>query len=801
MEDDRHPLGSAHDNELHDVEDGGRTSQEEAQTPQIVPDSSDAALEIVLDGSELLNQAVGTECLQLSISFEKNPGTESQQNELADQLDGVELRVSLDGAQPLGVEVISSRQGDEELPQVEQPEVSVEDTERGPQIFSCEGHTQNASFPSSDTSENLKDIKDLQNGTSSQSPADKAIHGGSSMLNCEAGGEAKTSEKKRSREEFAIEGKCSKLRTVEGEDQETQLMGKNNATEIIEHSSHDSSGGRFSGQDFGIKILATESKESCDTHGVDDVRHCNTKNESAPPLNVDGVTEGAATEKEHARRGKRKKIAMILAYCGAGYQGMQKNPGAVTIEGLLEEALLKAGALPVNYDGNPRRADWMRAARTDKGVSAVGQVVSGLFYLEPPGFIERVNSHLPDSIRLLGIKRVTPTFCAKKFCDRRRYEYVIPTFALDPSAHRDREAVIASEGTEDAFIKCEECSERGRKIPLGKVFRGRFSQKQDTDACDDEGPTPESQVSNGTVPDSLDSIPGVEDAHALEIASSTKQDSSIAFPTSLNQDTSTALPSSPKHDSSIVLTTSPKQDSSTALPTSPKQASLAATSTSPNQDSTPPLNALCTSPKKPFHFGDAERVKLNNILSKYVGTHNFHNFTSRTRAEDPSAKRYIVSFEAVDVFQVGSMEFIRCVIVGQSFMLHQIRKMVGLAIAIFRGFAPESIIETALRRDKRITIPTAPELGLFLDECMYPTYNQKWYNTHEEVSQKGLEEQISQFKHSVIYPHMETTENKEGQMALFLHSLNDRNYSDIASARESASVAAALQVDASDKAV
>ena len=80
------------------------------------------------------------------------------------------------------------------------------------------------------------------------------------------------------------------------------------------------------------------------------------------------------------------------------------------------------------------------------------------------------------------------------------------------------------------------------------------------------------------------------------------------------------------------------------------------------------------------------------------------------------------------------------------------------------------------------TIPTAPELGLFLDECMFPAYNKKWYGTHEEISQKGCEKEINHIKHEIIYPHIAETERKEGQMALFLHSLNSRNYADFATA-------------------
>lgn len=65
----------------------------------------------------------------------------------------------------------------------------------------------------------------------------------------------------------------------------------------------------------------------------------------------------------------------------------------------------------------------------------------------------------------------------------------------------------------------------------------------------------------------------------------------------------------------------------------------------------------------------------------------------------------------------------RIVIIGQSFMLHQIRKMVGMAVAIMRGDAPEGCIRTALQPKRTVPTPMAPEVGLFLDECYYDAYN------------------------------------------------------------------------------
>ena len=71
----------------------------------------------------------------------------------------------------------------------------------------------------------------------------------------------------------------------------------------------------------------------------------------------------------------------------------------------------------------------------------------------------------------------------------------------------------------------------------------------------------------------------------------------------------------------------------------------------------------------------------------------------------------------------------RIVIIGQSFMLHQIRKMVGMAVAIMRGDAPEGCIRTALQPRRTVPTPMAPEVGLFLNECYYDAYNTRYVLT------------------------------------------------------------------------
>ena len=52
------------------------------------------------------------------------------------------------------------------------------------------------------------------------------------------------------------------------------------------------------------------------------------------------------------------------------------NPGANSIELHLQKALFAAGAIDPRNMERLQKIAWMRCARTDKGVHAVGQIVS-----------------------------------------------------------------------------------------------------------------------------------------------------------------------------------------------------------------------------------------------------------------------------------------------------------------------------------------------------------------------------------------------------------------------------------------
>lgn len=326
----------------------------------------------------------------------------------------------------------------------------------------------------------------------------------------------------------------------------------------------------------------------------------------------DRVSEVAREEKAGLSRNK-KKCVLLLSYCGAGYNGMQINPGVRTIEEELINALYKVEAITEDAKACLGKMSFQRCARTDKGVSAARQVVS-LKMVPEQSMLPKINMHLPPEIRVIAMKRTTRGFDAKDHCSARTYEYVAPTYA--------------------------------------------FAEDSQT-------------TSN-------------------------------------------------------------------------------------------------------YRITEEKIGELNEVLSKFTGTHNYHNFTSGKKYSDPSAKRYIIKFKCGRTFEKDEREFITISIKGQSFMLHQIRKMIGLVLAITRGVVPMSVLDLA-RKEEKVDIPRAPAVGLVLDQVHFDAYDRRYGDDgiHERLQWDDYEEEIQQFKDQFIYKHIVDTEIRENVMHRWLRTLRE----------------------------
>lgn len=279
---------------------------------------------------------------------------------------------------------------------------------------------------------------------------------------------------------------------------------------------------------------------------------------------------------------------------------------------------------------------------------------------------------------------------------------------MDPCCHRDRESVLASLGSGSELVKCVECSERGRKV-FGVMGKRTFNPNADKgDDLDPElGKKIEGEIGMCVV--------GGEEQRGEE--SGYTVDDAMGMPFQVTAETGISLNGGPgpavsrsevegengvsleEHDCGNLNAegcVNPCAGNEEGDVLSPE---LGVEEKKIGSDLDVSGNGAENVVKESeFLYGEEVRERFNGILKRYEGTHNFHNFTTRTKAEDPSAKRYIISFDAKTTVTVQGMEFVKCEVVGQSFMLHQIRKMVGLAVAIMRNCAPESLIETALQQ-------------------------------------------------------------------------------------------------------
>lgn len=319
----------------------------------------------------------------------------------------------------------------------------------------------------------------------------------------------------------------------------------------------------------------------------------------------------------------KRKVALYVGYDGAPYHGMQRNAGVQAVSDVLEQALHEAGAISDENFGFLEKIKWTVAARTDRGVSAAGNVVSLKVMwprdaqdddVELKALTDRVNKGLPEHVKVFGADRVTSSFSARLSCAHRAYEYLLPSSTVLEGGNLD-------------------------------------------------------------------------------------------------------------------------------------------------------------------NFG--------SILGRFEGTHPFHNYTvgvDHVMPPRPQANRLVLNFtcdEKPFVMQASDMcgsgvnsEWIRIRIRGQSFMLHQIRKMISMALLVHRGHLPDDAVEKSLSRGYLINIPPAPAVGLFLDYCSFEWYNERHHERlPRPVCLRAHDKQRETFKQDYVLPSIARRANQEDMMAIFFQTV------------------------------
>lgn len=162
-------------------------------------------------------------------------------------------------------------------------------------------------------------------------------------------------------------------------------------------------------------------------------------------------------------------------------------------------------------------------------------------------------------------------------------------------------------------------------------------------------------------------------------------------------------------------------------------------------------------------------------MEQYLGAHNFHNFTLGKDFKESSAVRYMKEIKVSEPFVIGDAktEWVSIKIHGQSFMLHQIRKMISMATLMTRCGCPTDRISEAYGPQK-LNIPKAPALGLLLESPVFDGYNTRLEKFgYERIDFANYQNEMDSFKMKNIYDKIYKEEVDENVFNAFFSYIDN----------------------------
>ncbi|MEG3224870.1 MAG: tRNA pseudouridine(38-40) synthase TruA [Methanobacteriales archaeon Met13] len=171
------------------------------------------------------------------------------------------------------------------------------------------------------------------------------------------------------------------------------------------------------------------------------------------------------------------KIALKVAYLGSSFYGFARQPDLPTVEGKLIKALREAKI----FD-DPTEAGYSIAGRTDRGVHALGNVIS--FRTESKVNINQLNDLLPANIKVLAQASVHYGF-QPRLARERHYRYLLPKNPLDDDLNVECMKKAAKEfiGTFDF----QNFSKRSERSPIRTIKSMEVLERRDMIILDVKG--------------------------------------------------------------------------------------------------------------------------------------------------------------------------------------------------------------------------------------------------------------------------------------------------------------------------
>lgn len=464
---------------------------------------------------------------------------------------------------------------------------------------------------------------------------------------------------------------------------------------------------------------------------------------------------------------------------------MQINAKEKTIEGDLFKAFVAAGAISKANADDAKKSALVRCARTDKGVHAAGNVISLKLIVEDPDIVTKINENLPEQIRVWGMERTNGSFSCYQTCDSRWYEYLIPTFSFlppHPSSFLGKKLVESAEteGVLDAY--------NAQMEDVASFWKDAEDQyvKPILDSLDPVLAEEAMKLIHSEEEEELAPTKQV----LKEIKAARKMPKPVPDTTAVKEESSTILdetvpsiksdPELVEEPKDVVMEDGTTTDQNSVVKGEEEDVKVNAEDPNLNEATQEPESKSILSPlevaikrikaayivaKKAYRISATRKDRVQTALNTYLGTRNFHNYTIQKSFKDPSAKRVIRSFKVGPTpIIINDTEWLSLKVHGQSFMMHQIRKMVAMVAIVVRCGTPTKRIEESYD-SRNISIPKAPGLGLLLERPVFDSYNERATREFqkEKIDFDKFEKEIDEFKQRQIYDRIFREEEKDHQ--------------------------------------